>query len=809
MSDKKIIVRVQGQDEDIFYHEPDRERIKMYYEYCEDNFRKGKDYNLVFEAFEEVKSVKVVDDGAILSVQGREIRNTQIDCDGELRPIICRDTENDVLFDCFIKITLIGSKTFRVTAGKGNEVLEHNTVMLEDVVMPKASKFTTKDTVDNFYIYTDDCTLCVEKKLLNIKILNKFDKTIYEQANDDKVLYFTHESFPFGYVKNPHTDERIISISSRMDADEHYFGFGEQYSKVDKQGQEVDIFITDPLSCGSARTYLSLPFYWSTKGYGLYVNTHFRSKFFMGNRSNRATGCHVYSDEVIDFFLFYGENPKEILNSYTDVTGKSPMLPKWSFGLWMSRCSYKTDPEVRDIAKTLREHDIPCDVINIDTDWFEFPWACDWKFGKHNFPEPAKMLKDLADDGFKVSVWQKPYISAARLPELTNFMIEKGWVPVNKYNELARSNPVIDLSNPECYEWYKDRIRELFDLGVKVIKTDMGEGVPIEADYHKYSGEEIRNIYAYLYNKAAYEVTVEKEGEEDSLVWGRSGYAGSQKFPLHWAGDPFVSFDGLRYSIRSGLSMGMSGFTFWSHDIGGFLGRPTPECYIRWTQAGMFCSHSRCHGAGNPREPWTFGEEAEKIFRDYDKLRYKLLPYIYSQSKQLIKDGMPMMQHLILQYPNDFACAYIEDAWMFGDSFLVAPILDETNSRKVYLPEGEWYDFHTNAISAGEKWYSVYAPLEILPLYVKAGAIIPMAPVVDYITTKEDSALNIKVYHKNCGESQFIYYNGEEHCIKAVFSADGVVVNTPKLNCPISIELISSKGCKTVEVTGNTTVISC
>ncbi len=808
MAEKKIEVRVQGQDSMIYYTGPDQDRIKMYYEYCDDNFRKGKDYNLILEAFEEVKSVKITDDGAILSVQGREIRNTQIDSDGELRPVICRDTENDVLFDCWIKVTLVGGKTFRITAGKGNEPQEHNTIMLEDVVLPAAGSFTVTQDDEKLLLKTEECILCIEKKKLNIKILNLFGKTIYEQANDDKVLYFTHESFPFGYVKNPLTNEKIISISSRMDSDEHYFGFGEQYSKVDKQGQEVDIFITDPLSCGSARTYLSLPFFWSTKGYGLYVNTHFRSKFFMGNRSNRATGCHVYSDEVIDMFLFYGETPQEILNGYTDVTGKSPMIPKWSLGLWMSKCSYKTDAEVRDIAKSLREHDIPCDVLNIDTDWFEQPWACDWKFGKHNFPEPEKMLKDLADDGFKVSVWQKPYITVERLPEMTDFMLNKGWVPMNKFGEMARSNPVIDLSNPECYEWYKDRIRELFDLGIKVIKTDMGEGVPIESDFQKYSGEEIRNIYAYIYNKAAFEVTQEYEGDNESLVWGRSGYAGSQKFPLHWAGDPFVSFDGLRFSIRSGLSMGMSGFTFWSHDIGGFLGRPTPECYVRWAQAGMFCSHSRCHGAGNPREPWTFGEQAENIFREYDKLRYKLIPYIYSQSKQLIKSGMPMMQHMILQYPTDPTCAYIEDAWMFGDAFLVAPVLDETDRRRVYLPQGSWYNYHTNAISEGGNWYDVYAPLEVLPLYVKAGAIIPTAPVVDYIATKEDSELTIKVYHKPCGNSEFIYYNGVEHTIKVEFFADGIKAEIPQIGCPVAIELISPYGVKTTDVESGTTLVN-
>lgn len=778
-------IRVQGQDTIIKIDVNNNDRIKMYYEYTHDNFRKGKDYDLNVYAFHEVVGWNRNGNVVYLPVRGVTWVYSQIDCDGELRPIMEIDRNGN--FDALLQIQVIGDDTFRIMGKKGIEPFTHETVMLEGTVLPEGL-FEMGDRGEELILSTIKADLHIRKRPFNIYITDKSGKVIYSQNNEDKVINFAFESLPFGFACNPHTKEHIAACSSRLEHDENYFGFGEQYSSVNKKLQEVDIFITDPLSVGTARTYLSLPFYMSSKGYGFYVNTHYRSKFFMGNRSNRACSVHIDSEEVLDIFLFYGPTYKEILRAYTMVTGRAPMVPKWSFGLWMSRCSYKTQEEVLSIAKAMREHDIPCDVLNIDTDWFEKPWACDWKFGKKTFPDPKGMMDQLMKMGIKISVWQKPYITTEHMPEMTEWMREKGWLPINNHGEIARANPVFDISNPDAREWYKEQLRELFRLGVKVIKTDMGEGVPLEADYCKYNGKEMRNIYAYLYNKAAYEATIECEGE--GLLWARSGYAGSQKFPIHWAGDPFTDFDGLRYSIRSGLSMGLSGFTFWSHDIGGFLGRPTPEVYIRWAQAGMFCSHSRAHGAGNSREPWTFGEETEKIFRKFAKLRYALIPYIYSTACECSKEGLPMVRHLALDFQEDRWSVHIEDEWMFGDAFLVAPILDSSCKREVYLPSGRWYDFWTEEVLEGGRWINCKAPLATMPLFVREGSIVPFWPERDYIEGTGDEEVTLKIYGKKSGSTRFAYNNGQSYTFDADFNNGSAVIHIPDIGCPVHVEYV-------------------
>lgn len=792
----KIEVRVQGQEEEVYYHQPDPDRIRMYYEYTQDHFRKGQDYNLKLFRFDKVTGWKKDERGLLLAVQGKCIYNTQIDCDGELRPMI-DETHRAEPFSAFVRLEIYKNGIFRLLAGMGEKEQEHHTVMMEGVPELEREPFVPEEQEGMLWIRTETCDGAVNLEDFGFSIFRKDGSCVYRQENHDKVLSFTYESFPFGFAENRATGERIAVCSSRMEHDESFFGFGEQYSPVDKKMQEVDVFITDPLSVGSPRTYVSLPFYFSTKGYGIYVNTHFRSKFFMGNRSNRSVSFHVYGEPLLDLFYIYGREPKDILRRYTDITGKSPMVPRWSFGLWMSRCSYKTQEEVLSIAKELRQRDIPCDVINIDTDWFEIPWACDWKFGTSHFPDPEAMIQELSDEGFKLSLWQKPYITREFLPDLAGKMEEKGWLPKNKFGEIARANPVIDLSNPDCVRWYKDQLLRLHRMGVRVIKTDMGEGAPVEAEYYGYSGEEIRNIYPYLYSRAAYEAA--QEAGYDPILWGRSTYAGGQKYPIHWAGDPFTDFDGLRYSIRSGLSMGMSGFTYWSHDIGGFLGRPTAEVYLRWMQAGMFCSHVRCHGADNPREPWSFGEEAER----FDKLRYRLLPYIYSTAYGRGKEGLPMMEHLYLSNPYDRNCRSIDDQWMFGDAFLVAPVLNEGGEREVYYPSGIWYQYFSNQISEGERFVNVNVPLDDMPLYVKGGSILPMGPDMDYVGESDKDELTICLYYKESGSTNFSYYDGKEYTFTAQFSEQGAVLDLGSFKKAVRVRLIGSFGVREIDrVTG-------
>jgi len=757
--------------------------MRLYGEYVEDHFRKGRDRDLRLRGLGRLLYWEKGGDAVLCIVEGVRTRFTQKECDGELRP--CQEADASEPFTVAVRIAVRGTRTFRITACVGDQVPEHRTVMLEDGDGPGAD-WSLREEPGCLRIETAEAALCVDTGRWRLRMEDAAGRTVFLQNVDDRVLDFAFESLPFGFAENPATGESIACESIAMDADEWFYGLGEQFTPVNKKLQEVDVWITDPLSVGSGRTYLSVPFFMSTRGYGLFVNTHGRSKYFLGNRSNRSCSFHV-SEDVLDYYLFCGPSFRDILGAYTGVTGRSPMPPKWSFGLWMSRCSYRSRDEVEEVARALRDHDIPCDVLNIDTDWFARNWACDWKFSREKFPEPAAMIRGLEARGFKLCLWQKPYITVDALPELSAELGSKGWLALGRDGGLSRRHPVFDVSDPEARRWYQGLLEELFRLGVRAIKTDMGEGAAPEGVYRGFRGEEMHNIYPYLYNKAAFEATRRHYGE--AVVWGRSGYAGSQKYPVTWGGDPTSDFEGLRFSLRGGLSLGMSGFTFWSHDIGGFLGRPDPVLYVRWAQAGLFASHSRAHGAENPREPWTFGAEAEAIFRKYDKLRYRLLPYIYSTAYASSRRGLPVMRHLALEYQEDPAVHHVDDEYLFGDAFLVAPVLSPEPRRRIYLPEGEWVDFHEEIPYKGGRWIDFPAPLSKLPLFVKAGSIVPMGVERDFIDGSEEKDVSLEVYAVREGGTRFEFYDGYVAEIRSRMDASGCLLEWSGMRCGLSVNL--------------------
>ena len=283
---------------------------------------------------------------------------------------------------------------------------------------------------------------------------------------------------------------------------------------------------------------------------------------------------------------------------------------------------------------------------------------------------------------------------------------------------------IIDFSNPEARKWYSEKIKGLMDIGASAIKTDFGEGIPEDAVYHSIDGKHVHNLYSLVYNSTVFNAS------NENIVWARSGTAGSQRYPLHWGGDSQCSFAALSGTLRAALSLGLSGIPFFSHDIGGFIGTPDDELYIRWAQLGLFSSHSRCHGVGDNahREPWYFSNEALEIFRFYDKLRYSLMPYIYSQAKKCTETGLPMMRALYLEYPGDRNTRFIDDEYLFGESLLIAPVLkplSKSKTRDIYLPKGIWHDYFTKERIVSEgKWITREIDLKTMPIYVKDGTVL-------------------------------------------------------------------------------------
>jgi alpha-D-xyloside xylohydrolase len=560
-----------------------------------------------------------------------------------------------------------------------------------------------------------------------------------------------------GFLPDSGGRRTVVHETFGLAYDEDLYGLGEQFARINRVGQRFELWATDAFGISGHETYKNVPFLWSTRGYGLFVNTTFPVTFDLATVSMLAHGFSHEGSEL-DEFLIYGSDPATILRLYCELTGYAPIPPRWSFGLWMSRCGYQNRDEVEQVVEGLRIHSVPCDVIHIDPWWMGDPanW-CSLQWDEERFPDPGEMIAGLGEHGLRLCLWESPYVAeGAPLFEEGRqkdyFVKNEDGEPytVRVWVELLPPVALVDFTNPEAVAWWQSRHHPLLEQGVAVFKTDFGEAAPEDGVYHNgMSGQEVHNLYPLLYNRAVFDVTEETAGQ--GLVWGRSGWAGSQRTPACWGGDPLADFPYMANQLRAALSIGLSGIPFYSHDIGGFLGEPDPELYVRWAQFGLFSSHSRCHGT-TPREPWEFGEVAEAIFLRYARLRYQLLPYIYSTAVQAAQTGLPVVRALVLKYSNDPNVRHLDSEYFFGDSFLVAPVLERGAERRmVYLPVGEWVDYWSREVYQGPSWLNYPAPLEILPLFIRRGAIIPMGPDVERTEQSVGAGLTFSIYTGNSG----------------------------------------------------------
>jgi len=464
--------------------------------------------------------------------------------------------------------------------------------------------------------------------------------------------------------------------------------------------------------------YKPIPFFMSSRGYGMFMHTSSPITCDFGKYFNGANALLIGDDEL-DLFIFIGK-PKAILDEYTDLTGKAAMPPLWSFGFWMSRITYFSEKEGREVARKLRENKIPCDVIHFDTGWFETDWRCDYQFSKSRFDDPVKMIKDLRAQGFRTCLWQLPYF----VPKNTLFpgIIEQELFVKDRKGNLPYEDAVLDFSNPAAVTRYQNKIAGLLKQGVAVIKVDFGEAAPAEGIYASgRTGFYEHNLYPLRYNKAVADITREVNGE--NIIWARSTWAGSQRYPVHWGGDPANTNTAMAATLRAGLSIGLCGFSFWAHDIGGFVQKAPEDIYRRWTPFGMLSSHTRSHGAP-PTEPWEYGEDFMKAFRQAAEMKYRLLPYIYAQAKACTERGLPMLRALFVEYPADPGSWLVDDQYLFGSDMLVAPLFENVTERNVYLPPGKWIDYQTGQVYAGG-WHQIKAGKIPVVVLVKSGAVIP------------------------------------------------------------------------------------
>ncbi len=600
----------------------------------------------------------------------------------------------------------------------------------------------------------------------------------------DPHTYFT--PIPFSFIRRGSDLSHSIAATFQLSHEEKLFGCGESFTQLNKRGQKIVAYSRDGMGVQNEYMYKPIPFFMSSNGYGMFVHTSAPVTFDFGKTYDQHNV--IYSgDDSLDLFIFLG-NPKEILSEYTAVTGRSPVPPLWSFGLWMSRITYKSEDEVREVATKLRQYRIPSDVIHLDTGWFETDWRSNYQFSTTRFRDPLKMISDLKTQGFHISLWQYPYFTPKN--ELFREAVSKGYAVRNEGGKLPFEDAVLDFSNPETVKWYQGLLANLLKMGVGAIKVDFGEGAPRNGLYASgRTGLYEHNLYPLRYNKAAAEITKQVTG--DSIIWARSAWAGSQRYPLHWGGDAENTNSAMAAELRGGLSFGLSGFTYWSHDAGGFVDRAPRDLYRRWFAFSALTSHTRTHGAP-PREPWAYDEAFTDDFRRAINLKYTLMPYIYAQAKESSAHGYPMLRTLFFEFPDDPTSWSIDDEYMFGSNLLVAPLIEEGNDRKVYLPPGDWVDYQTGKAYHGGHWQQITAGQIPIILLVRDHSVIPHVAVAQHTSDIDWKNIELRVFSTDKGPVSGIFATPDEAVLtlKLTSGPSGYAVQADPLQGKVKWQVI-------------------
>ncbi|OWA33679.1 alpha-xylosidase [Saccharibacillus sp. O16] len=511
---------------------------------------------------------------------------------------------------------------------------------------------------------------------------------------------------------------------------EYVYGLGERFTPFVKNGQTVDIWNEDG-GTSSEQSYKNIPFYISNKGYGVFVNHPEKVSFEVASENVSKVQFSV-EGETLEYFIIGGETPKDVLDNYTKLTGKPALPPAWTFGLWLTT-SFTTNYDeetVNHFVDGMSERDLPLSVFHFDCFWMkEYQWT-DFEWDQDVFPDPAGLLKRLKEKGLKICVWINPYIAEKSVlfeeAMANGYLLKRKDGSVWQWDMWQAGMGIVDFTNPAAVKWYQGKLEELVDQGVDCFKTDFGERIPVE-DVVYFDGSDpvkMHNYYTFQYNKAVFEVLENKLGKNEAALFARSATTGGQQFPVHWGGDCSSTYESMAESLRGGLSLGVSGFSFWSHDISGFEQTAPADVYKRWVQFGLLSSHSRLHGSDSYRVPWLFDEEAVDVLRKFTKLKNSLMPYLFNQAVESAARGIPMMRPMFLEFPEDPTCAPLDLQYMFGDSILVAPIFNEQGDVTYYLPAGKWTGLLDGQVKEGGRWYSENYDFMALPVFVKAGTLL-------------------------------------------------------------------------------------
>lgn len=596
-------------------------------------------------------------------------------------------------------------------------------------------KGVSRNTV-NIPLYANKVECSVEEDEERIVLINGLASiSINKKDWDVKFLYngvvrTGNDWRSSAYIEDTTNHTGYIREQLSLGVSEQIYGLGERFTPFVKNGQSVDIYNEDG-GTSSDQAYKNVPFYLSSEGYGIFVN-HTKKTSFEVAKENVSRVQFSIEGQNLNYFVIMASEVKEVLVNYTSLTGKPALPPLESFGLWLST-SFTTNYDEATVTHFLSEMDryeIPLSVFHFDCFWMKgFEW-CNFEFDPITFPDPKGMLSRIKARGLEICVWINPYI-AQKSPLFkegmdNGYFIKKPNGDVWQWNRWQAGMAIVDFTNPEAVAWYCGYLEHLMDLGVDCFKTDFGERIPTDVVYHDGSNpEDMHNFYSYLYNKVVFETLQKRKGNK-AVVFARSGFAGSQQFPVHWGGDCSSTYSSMAESLRGGLSLTCSGFGFWSHDISGFENTASPDIYKRWSAFGLFSTHSRLHGNTSYRVPWLFDDESVEVVKYFSRFKNRLLPYLFTQAVTTATTGIPSMSAMVVHYPLDKNVRHLDLQYMLGDSILVAPIFNEQSVGEYYLPKGTWTHLLSNEIVAGGQWYTGTFDYFSLPVYVKENTIIPM-----------------------------------------------------------------------------------
>lgn len=550
---------------------------------------------------------------------------------------------------------------------------------------------------------------------------------------DNRINSMRDDSF-WSYPADEHNT--YIREQLTLGIGECIYGFGEKFTTFVKNGQNVEMWNSDGGTC-SDQSYKCVPFYISSNGYGVFVNSSDKVSYEIASDTVSKVSITVPGEEI-EYFVIGGENLHEVLSNYTTLTGKPALPPAKTFGLWLSTSFTTTYDEetITSFIDGMAERDIPLQMFHFDCFWMKgYEW-CNFDWDKTQFPDPPAMLKRLKERGLGICVWINPYI--AQRSSLFDEGVKNGYFIKNTDGSVFQCDmwqpgmAIVDFTNPEACEWYASKIRALCDMGVTAIKTDFGERIPTKVKY--FSGEDpvkMHNYYTYLYNKLVFNVLKDYYGENQACLFARSATAGGQQFPVHWGGDCSAEYSSMAETLRGGLSLCASGFGYFSHDIGGFEATASPDVYKRWCAFGLMSTHSRLHGSTSYRVPWAYEddtpenpENACEVLRFFTKLKGRLMPYLFSQAVKTSSTGVPMMRAMVIDFAEDPACLFLDRQYMLGDNLLCAPVLSEDGVVQYYLPEGKWTDIITGETIEGGRYVKKKCSYLEMPVLAKPGSII-------------------------------------------------------------------------------------